>query len=96
MPDIGHACVIKYRKLLKIYLFACKFRAAKGCDKLLKTNTTFTIYCNSFEALAANISNRYLIHYKKSIRSLNREPKDYRARSSRIDRTKKISPNHSI
>ena len=72
---------------LKIYLFACKFRAAKGCDKLLKTNTTFTIYCNSFEALAAIISNRYLIHYKKSIRLLNREPKDYRG--------KKISLNHS-
>ena len=72
MPDIGHACVIKYRKPLKIYLFACKFRVAKGCEKLLKTNTTFTIYCNSFEALAANIS-RYLIHYKKSIRLLEIE-----------------------
>ena len=60
MPDIGHACVIKYRKPLKIYLFACKFRVAKGCEKLLKTNTAFTSYCtNSFEALAANIS-RYL------------------------------------
>ena len=71
MPDIGHACVIKYRKPLKIYLFACKFRVAKGCEKLLKTNTTFTIYCNSFEALAANIS-RCLIHYRLSNRDRER------------------------
>ena len=42
MPDIGHACVIKYRKPLKIYLFACKFRVAKGCEKLLKNE--YNIY----------------------------------------------------
>ena len=63
MPDIGHACVIKYRKPLKIYLFACKFRVAKGCEKLLKRiqHLRFIV----IRLRHYDIISRYLILYKK-------------------------------